>query len=214
LRFFYVDPNWLAALFDGAASIGGGTPQQNAAVQAAMDQLEQQALAQAKYGAAPACGFLLRSGVIAAYPRLVYTGYADAAGTEPVQPLRLEPLGPNSVLGIYPQPLLRLDIQEPPEGMQFGFEPDNANNLVLNLRYLTGATPGAEISGVPKMPVKQYLGRAGDSTGTVLDVVALQAALQQQLIAQRQLPSGTLGPADFAVQLVVAPETQKFLLQT
>src|SRR5580658_882247 len=36
LRFFYVDPNWLAALFDGAVSIGGGTPQQNNAAQTAM----------------------------------------------------------------------------------------------------------------------------------------------------------------------------------
>jgi hypothetical protein len=213
LRFFYVDPNWLAALFDGAVSIGGGTPQQNAAVHAAMDQLEQQALGQAKYGTGPACGFLLRSGVIAAYPRLVYTAYADAAGKQPVLPLRLDPLGPNVVIGIYPQPLLRLDIQEPPEGMQFGFEPDKQDVLWLNLRYLTGATPGAEICGVAKIAAKPYLGRNGEGTGTVLDVIALQAALQQQLIDQHQLPSGTLGPADFAVQTVVAPETQKFLLQ-
>ena len=47
LRFFYVDPNWLAALFDGAVSIGGGTPLQNTAAQKAMDQIERQALGQA-----------------------------------------------------------------------------------------------------------------------------------------------------------------------
>jgi hypothetical protein len=219
LRFFYVDPNWLAALFDGAVSIGGGTPQQNTAAQTAMDQLEQQALAQAKYGTGPACGFLLRSGVIAAYPRLVYTAYSDAGGTQTVQPLRLETLGPNFVIGIYPQPILQLDIQEPPEGMQFGFEPDKDGVLFLNLRYLNstkpGTTPGKEIAGVDPIAVKQYLGRDHESTGTVLDVAALQAALQQQLNGQQQLPpSGQLGSAGFAVQMVVAPETQTFNLQT
>jgi hypothetical protein len=213
LRFFYVDPNWLAALFDGAVSIGGGTPQQNTAAQSAMDQLEQQALAQAKYGTGPACGFLLRSGVIAAYPRLVYTAYADAGGTQKVPPLRLETLAPNFVIGIYPQPILQLDIQEPPEGMQFGFEPDKGD-LFLNLRYLIGNTPGKEIASVKPFSVKQYLGRGGESTGTVLDVLALQTDLQQRLNGQQQLPSGQLGSAGFAVQMVVAPETQTFNLQT
>lgn len=214
LRFFYVDPNWLAALFDGAVSIGGGTPQQNTATQTAMDQLEQQALGQAGYGTAQACGFVLRSGVVAAYPRLVYTAYADVAGTQVVQPLRLETLGPNFVIGIYPQPILQLDIQEPPEGMQFGFEPDKNGVLFLNLRYLIGNTPGKEIASVTPMAVKQYLGRDGESTGTVLDVLALQADLQQQLNSQKQLPNDALGPAGFAVQIVVAPETQIFNLQT
>jgi hypothetical protein len=214
LRFFYVDPNWLAALFDGAVSIGGGTPQQNTAAQKAMDQLEQQALGQAGYGTAPACGFVLRSGVIAAYPRLVYTAYADAAGTQVVQPLRLDTLGPNFVIGIYPQPILQLDIQEPPEGMQFGFEPDKNGVLFFNLRYLIGNTPGKEIASVAPIAAKQYLGRDGESTGTVLDVLALQADLQQQLNSQKQLPNDALGPAGFAVQIVVAPETQIFNLQT
>ena len=214
LRFFYVDPNWLAALFDGAVSIGGGTPQQNTAAQKAMDQLEQQALGQAGYGTAPACGFVLRSGVIGAYPRLVYTAYADVAGKQVVQPLRLETLGPEFVIGIYPQPILQLDIQEPPEGMQFGFEPDNNGVLFVNPRYLIGNTPGKEIASVTPIAVKQYLGRDGESTGTVLDVLALQTDLQQQLNSQKQLPNDALGPAGFAVQIVVAPETQIFNLQT
>ena len=99
--------------------------------------------------------------------------------------------------------------------MQFGFEPDQAGQSFPQSALPDRRdTRGKEISNVAPIPVKQYLGRDNDSTGTVLDVVALQAALQQQLIAQQQLPSGTLGPADFAVQLVVAPETQKFLLQT
>lgn len=214
LRFFYVDPNWLAALFDGAVSIGGGTPQQNTAAQKAMDQLEQQGLGQAGYGTAPACGFVLRSGVIGAYPRLVYTAYADVAGKQVVQPLRLETLGPEFVIGIYPQPILQLDIQEPPEGMQFGFEPDNNGVLFVNPRYLIGNTPGKEIASVTPIAVKQYLGRDGESTGTVLDVLALQTDLQQQLNSQKQLPNDALGPAGFAVQIVVAPETQIFNLQT
>ena len=157
---------------------------------------------------------MLRSGVIAAYPRLVYTAYADAGGTQVVQPLRLDTLGPNFVIGIYPQPILQLDIQEPPEGMQFGFEPNKDGVLFVNLRYLIGSTPGKEIASVAPIAVKKYLGRDGESTGTVLDVLALQADLQQQLKDQQQLPNGQLGSAGFAVQIVVAPETQIFNLQT
>jgi hypothetical protein len=209
LRFFYVDPNWLGALFDGAVSIGVGTPQQNGAVQMAIDELEQGALAQAGYGAGPACGFVLRSGVVAAYPRLVLTGYADAGGAQRIAPLRLDTLASNFIIGIYPQPLARLDIAEPPEGMQFGFErddkPDDNNELIVNLRYLTGATPGKETGA--KIKVAPYIGRAGDPTGTVVDIAGLQTALQNQL-------GGTVGPGDFAVQVVVAPETQQFPLHT
>jgi hypothetical protein len=209
LRFFYLDPNWLAALFDGALAIGASTPLQLPVWQAAMHQIEQQVLTKAGYGDGPACGFLLRSGVIAAYPRLVVTGYADTDGNQPVTPVRLEVLGKGVMIGIFPSPLARLDITEPPEGVQFGFELDDSEALVINLRNIAGTDPGAETGAT--LAAAAYLGRDGESTRTVLDVVALQAALQQALAAQ--LSDGALGPADFAVQLVAAPETQRFILQ-
>lgn len=211
LRFFYLDSNWLAALFDGALAIGASTPQQLPVWQAAMLQIEQQALGDAGYGDGPACGFLLRSGVIAAYPRLVVTGYADTAGTQAVTPVRLEVLGKDVMIGIFPSPLQRLDITEPPEGVRFGFERDDSGALVINLRNIAGSDPGAETGAAP-LSAAPYLGRDGESTGTVLDVVALQAALQKQL-AEQVSSGGTLGPADLAVQLVAAPETQRFILQ-
>lgn len=202
LRFFYVDPNWLGALFDGAVSVGRGVPKQSVATGKAMQQLKQDAFAKAKYGSAPALGFLLRSGVIAAYPKLVIRGYADANGTTRVYPLRLQSLGANFMIGIFPQPLQRLDIQEPPEGMQFGFEPENGA-LVLTLRTLDGSHPGSEIKPAVQVPIQLRTG--GER---VVDIAGLQATLQGKLA-----PSGGLGPADFAVQLVAAPETQRFLLQ-
>jgi hypothetical protein len=207
LRLFYVDPNWLAALFDGATAIGSSTPQQLPIWQDAMALLEQAALAEAGYVAGPACGFLLRSGVVAAYPRLVVTGYADSGGSQVIVPLRLEVIGKDVMIGIFPSPLQRLDIAEPPEGVRFGFEPDDSGAPVLNLRNISGSDPGKE-TGAPPISAVPYLGRDGEPTGTVLDVLALQ----QQLAGQLQ-SGGTLGPADFAVQIVAAPETQRFILQ-
>lgn len=199
LRFFYVDLNWVDALIDGAASIGGSDSLDSSLQEVLLGTLRRAARMKAGITSPTPSGCLLRSALVSDYPRLVMTAYADTAGAQPLTPLRLELLSPNTFIALFDGAMARLDIQEPPEGMQFGVERDASNKRVINLRSLTkaaiGQETGAEITADPFI----------NSGNRVLNVTALQNALQAAL------PAGTpFGPASFAVQIVRGAETQRY----
>jgi hypothetical protein len=198
LRFFYLDLNWVDALVDGAASIGGSDSLDSSLQEVLLGTLRSAARMKAGITSPTPTGCLLRSALVSDYPRLVMTAYADAAGTQQLAPLRLELLGPNTFIALFDGAMARLDIQEPPEGMQFGVERDASNKRVINLRSLTKATIGQPTGEIPADPFI-------NSGNRVLDVTALQNALQAAL------PAGmSFGPASFAVQIVRGAETQRY----
>ena len=230
IRFFYLDPNWRSALVAGALSVGLGTSR-DAAVQAVLtQQLQQMAQAAALAWRAdqtgqptppapsgPTAGFLLRSALVSGWPGLGVTGTRQ--GT-PVPILRLEHLGPGVLICLFNGVPDTITLNEPQEGLEFGV------NDLGGVAVRTVAPPN--ITPVGTVPVFN----PADPTAASL---AIRAGVQRvlnvssdphppavtpanpvdlvELLAQGlKIAPGTLGPADFALQLVKGPEQVRFSL--
>jgi hypothetical protein len=150
VRFFYVDPNWQTALLEGALSISIESSRDQA-YQDLMKDLIWQAMTAAtqrirasllRGGSGPPLsnegpavdklalsGMLLRSAVVAGWPGLQVYGYsrAKASSGEPdptstIDLLRLERLSSDVLLCLWPSVPAVVTIDEPHEGVAFGFE--------------------------------------------------------------------------------------------
>ncbi|MEZ4685871.1 MAG: hypothetical protein R3B47_07325 [Bacteroidia bacterium] len=134
IRYFYLDPSWVACLIDGAMSLGrvaGQTePKHNPG--AFLDTHSEGQLV---------TGILLRSAVVKGWPALQVNGYDYSAwgnddnaknntikkGGVPVKPLpllRMERLSPNVLLCLFKGEARVVDIHEKPEVVHFGFMED------------------------------------------------------------------------------------------
>jgi hypothetical protein len=220
IRFFYVDVNYLDALCDGASSIGVQTTRdatQRAAVRGAVRKaatvhafaarataIRRPQLLQAAQPNDPVAGFLLRSAVVSGWPGLEVKAYADAAGTQPIQPVRMDrTLAPDVMLALYPQVPARIEFDEPKEALAFGVEDPRTKggDPVVYLRFIDGANIG-KVTGAYEARGAQYL--RGDSR--VLKVAAWQAQLATHFTSS----TTAWGPASFAIQMVRAAEQMIF----
>jgi hypothetical protein len=236
VRFFYLDPNWLYALLEGALSIGVESSLDRVyqdlmkdliwdAVVTAMQQVRDNLLASlAKvepsgatlpYDQLSLTGVLLRSSVVAGWPGLQLYAYGQTkpGSAEPdistaIPLLRLERLSDDIMLCIWPTVPAVVTIDEPHEGVAFGFEdPPAGEGDYLYLRSLDPATYG------------QSLGtdQAIDANGGYLNASRqLVLAGPNGLLAaiQAKLPgTPTLNVRDFAVQMIKTPERAVFAAQ-
>lgn len=236
IRFFYVDPNYLNALSDGANSIGLQTtrdlaqnralraPLRHAAVERAQ-MLRPRRMSKTLTASPPAqpsdpvAGLLLRSAIVSGWPGLEVKAYgaivpnSDPLSPDPgtlIPPLRMERLAPDVLLCLYPQIPAWIEMNEPKEGLAFGVEDSD--------------TPG----GDPQVALR-YLDNSKNEMGktTGQDVVFTQAtylrdpatrvvnigAWQAYLGAQVPPSTTSWGPAAFAIQMVRAPEQMIFQTQ-
>lgn len=219
LRFFYVDPNYVEALVSGALSIGlqssreslwqaSARPVLRAAMARALPSIRakkaRRAVAATDFPAPPisttVAGLLLRSSMVADWPGLEVRGYSDAAGTQPLTLLRMDRLAPDVLLCLFPSAPARVEISEPKEGLAFGHEDD----YLVDLRWVTDDHPIGDIIPGKTATINTYFRSAGP--GPVLSVKDWQPYLQAQLNAAYGNGNITLGPADFAIQMVRAPE--------
>ncbi len=148
IRFFYVDPNWIRALLDGAFSIGRSVDLERntrsfrmdaASIPLMSDTSTQKALTvrSAYLGLATqememsvVSGFLLRSSVVDDYPGLgvnVYPKGGVPAGEDPgnkLNILRMERLTPAAdvLLCLIEGDAYRVDIHEAPEALHYGID--------------------------------------------------------------------------------------------
>jgi hypothetical protein len=150
IRFFYVDQNWLAALVDGALSIGLSSSGAASLMAALKPGIVNEARARTPMirrrpqhladETAPSVsniwtGFLLRSPVVYAYPGLEVTAFAgkqpisgtddgngvpDYQGTDQLDMLRMDRLAPDVMLCLFSGIAALVQINEPPEGLAFG----------------------------------------------------------------------------------------------
>jgi hypothetical protein len=149
IRFFYIDPNWVSALLDGAMSIGRNfttqtdTPEINLhkavmpTVSAQLKSNKPQIRASA-FGMKAAAsssteeiitGFVLRSSVVLDYPSMGVNIYPLGGTPNDPNPvmleiLRLEQLGPASdtLLCLIKGDAYRIDIHESPQGLHYGID--------------------------------------------------------------------------------------------
>lgn len=235
IRFFYIDPNWIDALIDGALSAGIQSSRDSLlhqllrdplrdAVDAAMLQVRDRARGVTPSPTGPQgtpAGFVLRSALVSGWPGLQVRAWSAADATNPMKPLRLDRVSADVMLCIYPDVPVRVELDEPSEGLVFGLEETSGpagQSKGVRLRYLPG-TPGAATAGIgtvvggdgnPTWLMQDALPtRTGPLDGAPLRIAGsggLSTALQALL------PGGQpdLGPAAFAVEMVKVPERMLF----
>jgi hypothetical protein len=205
IRFFYIDQNWIDALFDGALSVGIQSSRDSMLHRIVRDRLR--TTVAARHGE-PVGGFLLRSAVVSGWPGLEVRARLTPQAT-PMQPLRLERVAPTTMLGLYADLPTWVEFDEPAEGLVFGPEDDG-----FAIRYLPGM-PGANpsnIGGQVDPPVRLSLQeiaavRRGDTTNP--GALRISDGLADAL--QAKTPGGPkLEPASLALTLLRAPERMVF----
>lgn len=209
LRAFHLDRSWMAALLDGAFSIGRATTGEqrldllhaepvHALVAEAARTLRPNprpaALRAADGGllgrrAARTTGFLLRSQVVSGWPLLGVVGYEDADMTREVPKLRMARLSGDVLLCLFDGEVGAVAVHEPPEQLHCGVE-GQPGAFSTTLRAISGTTPGRQLRdpatrGWATAPVP---GRDGGRTLRVADAAAsidgvLRARFGQQIRA-------------------------------
>lgn len=113
VRFLRLDPAWVAALLDGAYSIGRIT----------RADAEEDLHHPPAVNPVQITGALIRSDLIAGYPDLLVDGYADAAGTTELDAVPAQRLSDTVLLCLFEGELARLDLHQRPEALHFAVEP-------------------------------------------------------------------------------------------
>jgi hypothetical protein len=180
IRFFNVDQKWLSALLDGAWSLG-----REKVSKWAFDTAFQP-WRDAKV-ARPQSGLLIQSRLISGYWPGILISRDDGAKI-----VREERLGPTTLLLLFDLPFptsqkgVNLTIQEPPEGIHFGFVADVAEDkdgvlkLSKTLRDIsTGEETAQSVTDIPfRPPYSNVLDLSALATTTLQVTDASQFALQ------------------------------------
>lgn len=221
LRLFYVDPNWIEALLDGAFSIGRSTTgemQMDAGHLAAARPLaaaaartlrpNRRVLSGYANTTGEVTGFLLRSQVVSGWPRLDVNGYADAAGDTEIPKLRMCRLSDDTLICLFDGAVQMVAIHEPPEQLHSGVE-GAPGAFTTTLRALTGDTPGKQYltdpkggspsAAVPARADNQTLIIAGDQQ---LNLAGAAGNIVSKLNADFGQGVTTFTAAEFALEMV------------
>jgi hypothetical protein len=250
VRFFYVDANWLDALADGAMSIGiqsgrdrelnsAMKPHVRTAMRAAVSRARPARLAALATGdplaltppppALPAAGMLMRSAAVSGWPGLEVRAFgrytADSGEPEPdigttIAALRIDRLAADILLVLWPQVPTLVTLDEPGEGLAFGFEdPPNGSGDWAYLRSIGSTGYGMPLcsdaqieEGTCAYSLDAVAAGALDAATRVVKVAGAGGLVSAM---EALLPAGPGGaPAvrvrDFAVQMVKVPERAVF----
>ncbi|MBV9280188.1 MAG: hypothetical protein JOZ41_08925 [Chloroflexi bacterium] len=235
VRFFYLDSNWLDALIQGALSIGIESSRDRLyhglmkdriwdATLAAVQRVRDTLLGSLAHTTPPGgktpfdqgamAGMLLRSAVVSGWPGLGANAYLRTQPSSPnpdpashIGLLRMERLSGDVLLCLWPAVPAVVTVDEPHEGVAFGFEdpPGGSEGYYLYLRSLDQKS-----YGVP-LPEKQY---GIDATKGIIDsyrriAIGGSGGLRQTI--QGKLPGNPeLKVRDFAVQMIKTPEQAVF----
>jgi len=232
LRFFFVDPNWAAALLDGAQSIGRVTTQDclhdaaladdrrnktgNKALNSRRSKLMQDPLPEA---AEPdqVTGFLLRSAVVAGWPGLEVEGYLDKEYTELTQMLLMVRLSRDVLLCLFKGKVESVNIHEPREGITFGGRPSTNGNTEEYDKMLRGIGCGKTPPGdeIPNSEITIPM-RAGGNR--IVDIAALKQTMVTKLTELNEWSeschNGIFTSAEFTLEIVQGADQQHFINQT
>jgi hypothetical protein len=222
LRFFYLDPTWLAAVQDGAMSVGrseqldlehdtGVAAWARAKAHLRRPELRAGLLRReaATVTSGVTSGFLLRSALVEGWPGLEVVGYSDQTYQTPLTTLRQALLSPSVMIALFDGAIQSVQFSEPSEGIQFGANPPAGAGqpfVVEQIRHVSGGATviGTEYQGTntTNVPMLAPTKRPGALPG-VVDVVGLEQQLQQTLTTA----GGTdqLSPGTTAIQLGEQP---------
>ncbi|HKY41778.1 MAG TPA: hypothetical protein VJM50_01680 [Pyrinomonadaceae bacterium] len=167
LRFFILDPGWIKCLLEGACSVGRNSTEEQLVDEllrnrfldfAIQESLSVRQRPESEHGDSqpeiqapkvnwPLTGFLLRSPLVAGWQGVemrAWQSWNESTKTgERLLPVRIDRLGPDIMLCIFNGPVVRIEIQQPPEGMHFGAapapppDPDGPNYFKTTLRRVS-----------------------------------------------------------------------------
>lgn len=152
IRYFNIDPGWVASLIDGAFSIGRHTHADKARDKQHRSYLESLTTYKGAYS-----GFIMRSAVVKGWPGLEVDGFpvnGVAAGTN-LEILRMDRLSADTLLVIFKGQLNTLDIHLKPEHLHFGvdIDPTDITNYTKTFRDGAGnQNDNVFLSKVPLSP--------------------------------------------------------------
>jgi hypothetical protein len=169
-------------------------------------------------------GMLLRSAVVSGWPGLevlAYTSYTlDAAGSAKpdlataFSPLRLERLSDDVLLCIWPTVPAVVTIDEPHEGVAFGFEdppPPAKEGYYLYLRSLATGNYGTPLCTDEQIEKGSCTHQIDAVATGVIDPATRSVDVGKLVgLIKSNLNSSTLRVCDFAVQMVKVPEQAVF----
>ena len=230
IRFFYLDPNWMDALIDGAFSVGRAAVSSRSLETQHAHSVRRLARDCARRGAAnrrraaPATldaqqspgtvtGFLIRSQAVSGWPNLRIVGFSDSEAANPIDPIRISPLSSDTLMCLFNGEVASMFVREPPEQLHHGVEGRRGGytttlrsvyggpgDVQAGQQYLTGPSSGSQ-------PIPM---RAG---GRAVDVSSAAAAIQSRLSSDfKQTFKNGFTSAEFALELtkgVVEVEFQR-----
>lgn len=230
VRFFYLDPGWIATMIQGATSVGRldaqdtvlDTTMRNLALEQAMvdaalvrrdgRSIDEPQATEAKW---PLTGFLLRSEVVDGWQGVEMKAYGADGGE--LAPLRIDRLAPDIMLCIFNGKVANLTVKQPAEGMHFGLSPvGDGQYQRLSLRKVTpkaggSVEPGEQIqkAGDGSKPIDAPMRNGKTRPTRVVRVAELATLFQQRLKALGQeAPDFTSG--EFGVEMVESPGKVEF----
>ena len=243
VRFFYIDSNWLDALAEGALSIGIESSRDrlyqdlmkdliwNTAF-AALQQVRNNLLGTSQpVAGAPAfdqqamAGMLLRSAAVSGWPGLEVNAYAETQGgsarpdiSSHINLIRMERLSSDVLLCMWPAVPAVVTIDEPHEGVAFGFEdppPGKGEGYYLYLRSLASAQYGtplcsdqADENDTCQCMIDAVASRIIDPVTRIIRINGAGGLLAS---IQNLLPGNpTVNVRDFALQMIKVPEQAVF----
>jgi hypothetical protein len=225
IRWFYVDRRWTDALIQGALAVGTVNSDDRTqltarypAVRAELDQEERnlrRAGGSDRYagGAGPISGFLLRSRAVSGWPAMHVRAFsiepagADDARVPEDQPgrmrlLRLERLAPAVLLCLFDGVPTVVHLEEPRQGVQFGFDATGQDDHLTATLKPRNATTFEYLPGSPiDVPF-----RSGGAPG-VVDIQRLERRLKTRVGSGA---ADGLDSSEYALQLVRFPFRQVF----
>jgi len=246
IRFFYLDPNWLKCLLEGACSVGRSSTRDDLVDEHLRDKFLDFAMEQAlevrtrtpEAGAAaadsisvqqesaklpnwPLTGFLLRSSAVEGWQGLEMRAWKDAAGTQPLAPLRIDRLAPDIMLCIFNGKVDRIEVKQPPEGMHFGASVDGEGFSKFHLRRLNDKSddndekddiaPGpahqlTKVSAIPPIDGQDGNIPLRKGVSRVVEIAELALVLKTKLEDMNAREANTeFTSADFGVEMVESP---------
>lgn len=218
IRWFYLDRRWTDALVQGAISVGTCNTDDRAQLTsqypACRDELDQEER-NVRRGpgtprwlgdGGPISGFLLRSAAVSGWPGLHVQAFVEDPGgpddatfpqTYPprMRLLRLERLAPAVLLCLFDGIPQLVQIEEPRQGVQFGFDHDDPNSTAMSLQPRNPAD--FTYTGGPPIQVPFRTGSPG-----VVDIQSLERSLAAIGDAG---PDGVLDSSEYAQQLIRFP---------
>jgi len=229
IRWFYVDRRWTDALVQGVLSVGTVNDDdrthltaQYPAIREEVDREERNRRRgkgdpRLSGGGGPISGFVLRSKAVSGWPAIHVRAFSGdpAAGARKddekppddmeVRLLRLERLAPAVLLCLFDGIPRTVHLEEPRQGVQFGFDMTNqANGTTKAQQEPRNAGTFAYIAGQPKLDVKfRHRGASG-----VVDIKRLEGELAD--IPATLGPDAEMNSGEYALQLVQFPWRQVF----